>query len=205
MKPKAIQLGIPRSGSTVVWQIMAHLLGRDQVIKAHPADDEFLHLAHLPKVITIRYPPDVIGSLWAVREPEQQTEFDLHEVITYAWNQFERLDRWLVEPFTTIHYEDLVSKDGIGLSRSVLQAGTFFQKIIKDKELEEIISRYSLEANRAIAETMTSFEEYDRKSLIHGRHIGAVEPGSWVGVLPLWSHGHIIKVMRKHMKRWDYL
>lgn len=198
---RAIQCGIPRSGSTFVWQVLADMFGRDQVAKTHPGIDEW-YGAHkvLPTFITIRDPMDVVASLWSIREEHQREPIDMDQTIGYCNQQFHALDRWMTHRPIVLRYHEF-ARQPQSMFDSINHATG---RMITPANIDAFMEKYGLEANRQRASLMQTFSQVDADN-IHGRHIDTAGIGDWPKRLPEWSHIWAQATLQFHRQKWGYV
>lgn len=200
MRP-VVMCGIPRSGSTLVWQILSEVLDQD-IPKTHPGDwdPDGVSLA----VVTIRDPRDVAASLYRVRisrgGPEVGGPEGLDNVLRQLQMYFRSVPKVLKGPHILLRYEELF--ENIDLIWGVF-LGEFGVRI-PCTEQSRIEEKFSLQANRERAACLKDFNEFDEYR-IHGDHIGPAVPGSWRRSLPEWAHGCVEKVCGPIAREWDYV
>lgn len=170
-----VQLGLSRSGSTVTWQIMGDLLG-DNVAKSHSYDRSDSR----PTVITVRHPFDAAYSYYlSTRKKGDNSRPGMGAfgpIISSARAVMDCMDYGNVQCIVTYecwfpNTESLVRI----LSRAL-------RVPVTDEKIYEIVHRRSIVANKAIADAMVKWENYDRETMIHGQHINGGGVGKWAGV-----------------------
>lgn len=199
MRP-IIMCGVPRSGSTLVGQILQAVFPRQEIIQTHPDEwesDGFL------TVVSIRNPHDVVASLYRVRlsrgKFEEGTMNDLENVIKRMEMYFRGLKPILKGPHLLFRYENFFD------DYSVIYNGicNVFNIEIPPCIRRQISERFSLEANRTRAAKLKDFNDVDENG-IHGDHIGAVVPGHWRNTLPKWALSRVKEVCGPIARKWDY-
>lgn len=176
-----VQCGIPRSGSTLVWQILNAVFSAQTIPKTHPdtwdADGSFV-------VPTIRDPYDVVASLVRVRlsrEGKKEIEDeDVHVVLDRTKFCFDKMKEILDGPCAPVlRYEEFYNN--YSLVHEMIDET--FGVMTTPESQEKINSNFSLERNRDRASVLKDFYQVD-KDQIHGDHIGHVIPGYWIDYFP---------------------
>lgn len=202
MRPIVV-CGIPRSGSTLVGQIVQEVFSEQHVLKTHPADtgwmpgDEWI-------IFTIRDPRDVVASLYRVRLSRGGDNVagraGLDAVLGRVQQHFDALSLMRVPVGSVLlRYEAFVHDYGVVFDG--VQALT--QRRIPAPQRSHISTKFSLGANRHRADKLKDFNEVGDYQ-IHGDHIGAVEPGMWRKSLPEWGLKRVCDVCQPFVKEWGY-
>lgn len=179
IKRSMVVCGWTGSGSTLVSQIGQHL--GLKVIKIHGAQLEVINRV---KLFMIRDPRDVISSN-ARRESRHiydeqgidaamRIELDKFLNMGYVQDYYDAIR----DPGTiVIKYEEMVKGKEPELITFI---ATQFGLSVLPRQMQYILEETSIEKNDARSSKIDSFEEYDRKSLIHGHHItNKGESGRW--------------------------
>ena len=158
------------SGSTLVCQMGDHLGLKVSKIHGYHVDN-----AHKVKLFMIRDPRDVISSN-ARRESKHifeekgiraamEVELDKFLRMAYHNSYYEAL----ADPSTLIvKYEDFVK----GKEEELIKfLASQFGVQLSEEKLKHILHETSIDRNIERASKIQSFEDYDKKSLIHGNHI----------------------------------
>jgi hypothetical protein len=192
--------GIPRSGSTLVWQLLQALFPDIKVGQTHPGDytsDGSFYFA------TIRNPFDVAASRYRVRlsrDPSSGGRPGMKAELAFMRTTYAGLDRVLAEPQVHLlryehfycNYNEVFDAVETRLSRAV----THRERVLLEAE-------YSLGMNTMRAASQENFLKWDDK-MIHGDHIGAVIPGSW-SYLENWQKKMIQDEVSDIADEWGYL
>jgi hypothetical protein len=196
-----VMCGIPRSGSTLVWQIMRDVMPELDVLKTHPdvwyGDGSIV-------VPSIRDPRDVAASLLRVRlsreNRDEINDDDVFTVINRTSISFNRLKDIFVRPHTPIlRYEQFYQNYDIiyDLIEDNLKVPVepFMRKILTD--------RFNIKANKERADELGNFYDVDQDN-IHGDHIGHIMPGYWVDYIPEEYHKLIDYWSKPLCQEWNY-
>ena len=199
---KLLLCGIPRSGSTLVWQIMKTLFPEQEIPQTHPdAEDRKWAEEGVVSITTIRHPCDVAASRFRVRISRGGegvgNEAGLEAELAVMKMMFEGLEDVHKYDHRMLRYEDFYN-DHHPIYEMVEDLG----RTVPNKLRSEISVKYSAKANRQRAESLSSFNVFDDER-IHGDHIGPVHPGSWL-FLPNWQRKMIKEVCQPIADKWEY-
>lgn len=197
---QVVMCGIPRSGSTLVWQILSEVLPHP-ILQTHPASWEPDGTSLV--VVTIRDPRDVAASLYRVRisrgglgvgGPE-----GLENVLQQMNLHFKGAQKILEGPHLLLRYEEFFWSMRViwdALCRT-------FGLLIPPPDRERIEKMFSLDANRERASKLKDFNQVGEYH-IHGDHVGEAVPGSWVRTLPEWAWPRMKEVCNPLREGWGY-
>jgi len=195
-----VMCGIPRSGSTLVWQILQAVFPGQDIPKTHP--DMWMPDGSTA-VISIRDPRDVVASLYRVRLSRDHKEIGNHDdvanVIQRTLLCFEALKTTMTGPHIILRYENFFSDHYILYQAIETNFGIHTPLHIQ----KQISDRFSVEANRKRAAALNSFNEVDTDQ-IHGDHIGHVTPGYWSTYLPWRTVEWVAAECKGIAKEWGY-
>lgn len=199
MRP-VVMCGIPRSGSTLVWQVLSEVLP-GPIPQTHPAAWE--RDGESVAVVTIRDPHDVAASLYRVRISRGGVgvggEEGLANVLKQVQIYFGAVPRVLESPHLLLRYEEFVYDRDV-IWRAIWDS---FGVEVLPPERERIERKFSLEANQKRAAKLRDFNEVGEHH-IHGDHIGPVDPGSWKWELPVETWERVRGVCGPIADEWDY-
>lgn len=192
--------GIPRSGSTLIWQILQALFPNDFVVKTHPDiwmnDGSFL-------IASIRSPHDVVASLLRVRlSREGRNKIcseDVDAVIKRMIISFDRLKELLKGPHILFRYEQFYNNHSI--IYNVIE--NIYSIKINNNMRERINDQFNWKSNKKRADKLNNFNEIG-EAQIHGDHIGHVHPGYWCEYLPDWCLDNVRKICNEIGRQWGY-
>ena len=160
-----IQFGPPRSGTTLIYNILKDIFTDQFVETRHyyrESDRKF------PTIVTYRNPLDSISSS-ILRYGLEPT----NEVIEKQILEFERNGIWKVleirnnKNVLMLKYENFFDNYDVIFN----SFERFFNTIISDKLRKVIKERYNIESVEKIIQNMKSYKEIDKKTLYHGKHI----------------------------------
>lgn len=197
---RIVMCGIPRSGSTLVWQILSEVFPQP-ILQTHPAawQPDGSSLA----VVTIRHPKDVAASLYRVRLSRGGGNVGglegLENVLLQLSLHFDAVPAIMEGPHLLLRYEQLFQSMKV-LWNAIEQ--TFGRSVLSDEQ-ERIEGMFSLDANRKRAAQLKDFNEVGEYH-IHGDHMGPALPGSWRQTLPEWAWDRVREVCDPIAVEWDY-
>lgn len=159
-----LQFSPPRSGSTLVYNILREVFPRHKIEKCHTLYGR--NLAS-PIVATYRNPVDIVASLLLVNNVSV-TDANIREQCILLntqgiWDLLTIRNRSNL----LLRYEDFVD------DFDVLFNGIehHFQIEIPHEKREKLSTKYNRKSVQAIAERYDDFSQYDSKTQFHGRHI----------------------------------
>jgi len=196
--------GIPRSGSTLVWQLISEVFPKVKIGKTHPAawepDGSFI-------IVTIRNPYDVGASRFRHRTLRDQTglvnianlaglDAELNEMIKH----FAPLTAWVKElpEMALLRYEDFYNN--YDLIFDLIEER--LNKIVPMALRDTIKDKFSLDKNRKrCAQPVVKGENRFRMG---PGHIGTVTPGLWRSIIPPWGYELMAEKCGPVAKEWGY-
>tara|TARA_Y100000310_G_C20375572_1_gene665583 strand:- start:76 stop:687 length:612 start_codon:yes stop_codon:yes gene_type:complete len=148
-----LQIGNPRSGSTVVYQIMNEMYPKE-VKKSHNIRDSCPLLNSVDAIIcTVRHPYDIVGSLLRLSPLNEEDAVNKISRSMSSVNailgitNMNWLSIWLDVPSVDcmfIRYEDFYDKD----VKRVKDISNFLEIKISDYEIEQIAQKFSIDENK---------------------------------------------------------
>jgi len=198
---KIVMCGIPRSGSTLVWQILQAVFPDQEIIKTHP---DIWKVDGSTIVASIRDPHDVVLSLLTVRLSRQETKIvtqdDIEIVLARTVLSFNKLNELLNESrHVILRYEQFYNS--YSLIYDMIR--NTFDEVVCSSDRERINNKFSLDRNKERAKMLKNFNEVGIDQ-IHGDHIDYVDPGCWIKYLPEWSLNRVKEVCKPLCKEWNY-
>lgn len=179
-----IALGLPRSGTTLCKQIFKRVF--NEVLFSHALDDSFNYIDLFIK----RDIRDAVVSLkqtrkFDFRKLENETDLE-NDVLNYnfvldsANNIFKKVK---IDSFV-LQYENFVSDKNI--IYDAIQ--NRFNVILDVDRRNKLNEETSIERNKEIQDKLSSFNEWDSDSGIHGNHLNGGEVGKWEKLIPIHLH-----------------
>jgi hypothetical protein len=190
---KAVQFGIPRSGTTVVWQIANEIWNPCQ--KSHK-----MVYTELPLLITYRDPRDIVYSFWRTSHGDPDRKIchtDINDVAIQIKNIYKHY--YVAEEYykgrTNViwfkyesFWDDICSI--IGKINSVFDMNVDIH----------IADNFTLQKNAERANKISSFTDRDEFK-IHGGHIKTPMPGAWKTHIPQEYHEMLNDILLP-AKKW---
>jgi len=194
---KVINFGLSSSGSTFIYQILCDLY-REGVIKTH----SFYSSPRKVKVIaTMRDFRDCVVSWHRRWFPETTALSDeaIKETGKKILSEIESLRKYLVgHNCRLLRYEEFTTNPDVAFDA----IEDLFDIRLPPSERTKMAEKHSIEANRKIAEVMSSFSQYDEESQIHGNHIHEGE-SVWEQFVP--NQDLINNIFGEALKEFKYL
>jgi len=202
-----IACGVPRSGSTLIWQILLRALPGKEVVKAHPASWTPIPCQFI--VGSIRHPYDNAASCYRSRivgdngdgsqETVRGTKKGLIAELRMLTNNYRVLkELMLTGKVAVLRYEDFYNNFDIVFDMIQRRLGI----IVPDKRREEIEEDCSFEKNQQRSFSGTR-KDYKRNK-INNSHVGNGVPGTWKAIIPLWGYDVMKKWCDPLCEEWDY-
>jgi len=191
--------GVPRSGSTLIYQIVSSLY-QEGVAKVHRYSD-----LPVKTVASYRDFRDVVVSRWRVGDPQNRfrkmTGSEVEMFANRILGQVKELDRYAERPdVCLLRYEEFFRKPE--LIFSALQSR--FGIVVPPAQQNRLIKKFSLAANRRIAERLKTFQDVDPKTEIHGQHIYRGEVGGWREFVDDQGAGRLQQLFKPALVRYGY-
>jgi hypothetical protein len=160
-----LQFSPPRSGSTLVYNILREVFPRYKVEKCHTLNSR--NLAS-PIVATYRNPVDIVASLLLVSNCSV-TDANIREqcILLNTQGIWDLLTIRNRSNLLLLRYEDFV--DDFDVLFNGIE--NHFQIGIPHEKRKRLSTKYSRKSVQAIAERYDDFSQYDSKTQFHGRHI----------------------------------
>jgi len=188
---KIISFGIPRSGSTLVWQVLNELF--DNVQKTHDYIETKNNV-----VCTYRDFRDVYLSLKRTGKENHFVGFtDLKTALKY---RIDCLEKYTNNPNVLfLQYEKFVN-DWDFLFK---ETSRFFNIEVLNKK--EIKNKFNIEKNKERQMLFNDFKQYDKQTQIHGNHIYKGEVGGWKTELSKQEQTMLNKEFKIQLIKWGYI
>lgn len=197
---KIVQFGVPRSGSTLVYQILKKIIDC-KVIKVHD---------YLPGdivVCTFRDFRDSVISNWrVVSNPDKNKKINREDIFNnfkHIEKSIYSLNRYKSEKSNKIlflRYEDFVCDYSL-IYNSISKT---FGVSLDDNRIEKISIECSFKKNKDISSKYNSFREWDKDSQIHGLHLYKGEIGTWKEFVKESDESYINGLLYSYLKEWNY-
>lgn len=169
INPPIIQFSPPRTGSTLLWNVLRHVVPQRRVLKTHNLIAKYLKESNEVKIIiSVRDPVDSISS-----SIQRYSQVPTHDVVVDHIKRFECHGIWQVlevkdySNVTILRYEDFAF-DWAYLFESL---ETSLGCVINQDVQRFCVSNYRLERVAKKANELGDFGNIDSKDQIHGKHI----------------------------------
>jgi hypothetical protein len=209
--------GVPRSGSTVIYNIVDYLYGGCVLPQKH---DYFEDCATLYKTIaTYRDFRDSCTSQWRAYhagfdEEKDRRQIPRGDLIAHARNQIitvESLNRLKVDAeqgrdVLFLRYEDFFDNDIGDLNFDFIfkNLQTFLDIEITEEQRGYIKQNFSFKSQKKFSKQYKDFHEFDEKRHIHGHHLYKGKTGTWRELVPEEYHGILNDILRSSLLEWGY-
>lgn len=211
-----IQWSPPRSGSTLVWQILDYLFEDPNytkykwthpniVQKTHTLDYSLLNKPSHFFVTTLRNPIDCMVS-WMLVSKHPFTKESIDKNIAQYLNYFSLLK--LVESANNsiiLRYDKFYNDNNVIYNAIEKAFGVEITKSMR----ETMNKKFSKDNNKKIADTMKDFDEVKKDSFIHGDHFNSTEVSYWRQKIPKEFHVYVeqrfIGILNYFNYRQDWL
>lgn len=199
---RIIQFGIPRSGSTLVWQIMKECLF-SHIQKIHG----YILGSHV--ICTYRDFRDCVVSNWRIfadrSENQKLTEEEIKGYCEHVLKSVRALNKYKKFEDRTkmafLKYEDFVNKPDMIFD--ALEK-VFDFKISKEKRIN-LTNEFSFKKNTQRSLKFKTFGEWDDKTGIHGKHIFKGEVEGWKKFIKDEDRALLHEYLGKDLKKWGYI
>lgn len=178
---KIIQVSSPRTGSTVVYNILRYLfedkrnLNKEgfnnfnmNVIKSHELKEEILNKDYT-YVVTIRDPVDTIYSNCKIYFKKEVPQHKIDHCVYYYFYFLQQVEKYKSEgyKFILLRYEDFCDKFDSIFDR----LEKHFSIKIDQKDKEYIDKAFSKQNVLDFIKKYPNFLQYDKSTMLHGDHI----------------------------------
>jgi len=160
-----LQFSLPRSGSTLVYNVLRELFPRHRIEKCHTLDRRNLESTI---VATYRNPVDIVASLLLVSNGSV-TDANIREqsILLNTQGIWDLLTIRNRSNMLLLRYEDFV--DDFDVLFNGIES--HFQIGVPHEKRQELSTKYNRKSVQAITERYDDFSQYDSKTHFHGRHI----------------------------------
>lgn len=168
--PPIVQYSPPRTGSTLVWNVLRLCFSEKRVKKQHLLTP-FQKYRWCPStfVCSIRNPLDAMASYMNAREIEY-SETAVENTLSMYEGCFEQVLKLLTRKNVLILRYEHIYHDFDFLFD---QLEMFFGKEIPKDAKSEVILNYSIENVKRIADQLGDFDNFTEENHIHGNHISS--------------------------------
>ncbi|MHA1345006.1 MAG: hypothetical protein ACTSO3_01265 [Candidatus Heimdallarchaeaceae archaeon] len=201
-----IACGVPRTGSTLIWQILIRALPNRKVIKAHPASWEPIDNCFI--VGSIRHPYDNAASCFRSRVigddgdgvDVKGTKKGLIAELRMLKNNYDQL-RILLDkyPSFNLRYENFFNN--FDYVFDIIESDLKIKVPYELRKEIKIDCSFGMNMKRSFANIKG--QEY-QKTKINPGHVGVGIPGSWKAIIPRWGYDVMRKWCDPLCKDWGY-
>jgi hypothetical protein len=209
MTTTIVQYSIPRTGSTLITQILKQVFPDNKVFKTHNVIKQDLAI-----VSTYRDFRDVLVSGWRVHHDiplqdlnagrkitSEELDKNLRKLISDI-KSLEGMKAHYQDNMLLLKYEDFIHNYDYVFSELV----RFFQVEISEDLRNKVKVYCSIDKNLERSGKFKTFrKQWDKDTLIHGLHIyKRGEPGGWKHLVPEELHYEVNSRLKKFLIRWGY-
>jgi hypothetical protein len=208
--------GVPRSGSTVVANIVDHLFPNILINQTH----KYFVTGPTEKTIVIyRDFRDACTSQWRAYyagfdEEENKTEIPFPALIKHAREQLITIE--ILNCFKSdslnggdilfLKYEDFFDNEVGDLNFKFIfeQLTNFLHMDISDDQKTYIKQTFCFDSQKKFSKQYKNFHEYDPKGHIHGHHLYKGKTGTWKELVSPEHYSILNEILGTELKRWGY-
>ena len=219
---KILLYGIPRSGNTLIAQVLRILFHDYMLITSHnwlsPRD---LLLKHgikdhniLPIIIPVRDFRYSLISSWRVNlsANNQIDEFEKRQMTLDEVRRFTRrlkkginrnlkYEKRYRNQILWLRYEEF-SKDFDYLFENL---ESFFNQDFSEDQKKLVLGECNIDKNIGRQKLQPNFSKYDAKYYIHGHHINTSKQKHWTEYVEPKHQNHVLRALSTGLKHWNYL
>lgn len=198
---KVIQFSPGRSGSTLVWNILKLVLNDNNIRKSHSLSK----INSSDRIVsTIRDPRDMLKSRLTIYDRDYKNIDDINTeidaMIKYGMNDLFKY--YSHKNVLVLRYELFWNNfDNVFDNLEI-----FLGIKIDSQKREQIVSQCNVHEMRKISLLHDTFNEFDKKTHIHGKHISNSlgRPDTWSQVIPAEFHDHVNRRLEKYLHKFGY-
>ncbi|MBK1790518.1 hypothetical protein [Persicirhabdus sediminis] len=200
LNPRVIQYSPPRSGSTLVYNILREIFPQKQIIKTHALERRF---ERDQIVSTYRNPLDAISSSINRYKLEATDDVIEQQIQEFKENGLYDIFKVIDSPKTLLlKYEDFY--DNFDYIYANLES--HFNITLNQELKDSISSKLSIPSVKKMTAKMNDFSEFDPENHFHGNHISEFngQIGRYNQVLNKQQAEHIRTELADYMKHFGY-
>lgn len=196
-----LQYSLPRSGSTLIFNILRSVFPDSNIIKVHRFSDK--RLKSIPTVSTYRHPLDILASSiqrYGLTLTDKVIEQQIREYENLGINNLREIRNQ--ENVLMLRYEDFVyNYDNIYAAIEC-----FFEIDIPLKQRQLLSIEYHIDNVKKKITHMKTFAEYDNVTHWHGKHISKYkgEPGYANDFFTVEQLVYLKEVYRDYIDEFGY-
>jgi hypothetical protein len=197
---RVVQFGIPRSGSTFVWQCLCDLLPDGGVIKTHDWLD-----VDAPVVVTLRDFRDVIVSRWRLLGGDGvMTREEIYQECGLVRHPAWVLERYVSErqSLRVVRYETDIAGDSPDKAAVVRECAALVG--VPEwpwEKCDDIAAEHSIDRNRELSPRVGG---YDSRTLLHFGHVHEGEVGGWKKFVRVENWQLVNDLLGDLLEKWGY-
>jgi hypothetical protein len=200
--PRIIQFSMPRTGSTLVHQVLVNMYPDHDVVKAHEWKKEY---NNLKVVSTYRDLRAVLISNWRISANPKIADKIPRAAIDGFLSIIKRNSSKYIKYLNNnnvimLKYEDFSTNFEFIFESLEGFFGTKFSEEVK----QNAVKNCSFDAHKKIADKMGHWNNWDRKTMIHGNHLYSNKPDAWKDFLTEEDFKYLTKSLEKDLKKWGY-
>lgn len=198
-----IQFSPPRTGSTLVWNVLKELFPGRKIKKKHSLKSTNLGPFRLPVVCTVRHPLDALASCIQCRElPQTDESIDL---------LIEEFDQLAIQTVLNIRNDPHVlilkyEQFSVDFDFLFNELERFFGCAIGAEKRKMISEKYDVKKVKKKTEQMGAFNNWSAEDHLHGRHISKFNGASGY-YREFFSEEQVLRMQehyRAYMNSFDY-
>jgi len=205
---KIVFAGIPRAGSTLLWQIFTQIVPYTKQFKRttpfawEPEKDVCM-------LSTIRHPYDLMASKYTLRKrraENQKTEWNelaaINGVCGHVMKSFNGLKDVIsvYKNYTIFRYENFLHDFTCFYEAIEL----LFKVKVDERKRKEINKKCGLEENRKRCATKEGADKNWKEFWLYKNHINSPEPGAWKRIIPKKYHQIVKNRLGVVCEEWNY-
>jgi len=206
---KVVQFGPPRSGTTVVYQILCSLM--KESTKTH---SEAGVIPFTPDywIGSCRDPRDTMCSFWRVNHHINESNYETNKIdnksIDIIFNHYTTNYLNIYESYSKLpnviwlKYEDYYNN-----FHYIFDKLEEVMDIKIDLHLRNLlIEEHSISNNKRFSSKHDNFLQHDSSDLsgLHGNHIFSAEPGGWKMIVDEAYHSYMTELCKPYLDAWRY-
>jgi len=206
---KVVACGVPRTGSTLVWQILYRILTGKRVIKKHPGSWDMEPDCFV--VGSVRHPYDTAASCLRTRfigdrgDGSQETVMGTRAGLLAELNMLEhnyaKMKQMMEDApkrVVVLRYEEFYKDFDVIFNMVETRLGIPVPKPVRSVTRDDCSFRKNVVRSLGV-----EGKEYQRSKINPG-HVGMGTPGTWRAFVPYWGHPLLKKWCNPICEEWGY-
>jgi Sulfotransferase domain len=192
--------GIPRSGSTLVYQLISGIFPQG-VVKTHRYCPQQVKTA-----VSFRDFRDVVVSLWRRSDPQnisrRMTAAEVEKFAALCHDRVKDLNRYFDRGgICPLRYEEFAANPALVFAAIKKTFGI----VVAAEKIAELVGHYSFERNRERSRRLGRFKSIDPASQLHGNHMYRGEIGGWREFVTDSGAERLELLLQAPLQRYGYL